>query len=94
MLHFLLNNVDILVGDRVFQQCIGIPVGTNGAPLLADLLHIYESAAGILFSRGGMSPIPKSFRLTRRYIDDLITINSPWFDSAIRKIYPSALTLK
>ena len=29
MLHFLLDNVYIQVGDRVFQQCIGIPMGTN-----------------------------------------------------------------
>ena len=95
MLHFLLDNVYIQVGDRVFQQCIGIPMGTNCAPLLADLLfHDYESAAMILFSRGGTSPIPKSFSLTRRYIDGLITINNLRFDGAIGKIYPSALTLK
>ena len=46
------------------------------------------------FSRGGTSPIPKSFSLTRQYIDDLITINNPRFDGTIGKIYPSALTLK
>ena len=95
MLHFLLDNGYNQVGDGVFQQCIGVPMGTNCSPLLADLfLHDYESAALILFSLGGMSPIPKPFSLTRRYIDDLITINNPWFDSAIKKIYPSALTLK
>ena len=77
-----------------FQQCIGIPMGTNCAFLLTDLLHHYESTAMILFSQGGTSPIPKSFSLTRRYIDDFITINNPRFDGAIGKIYPSALTLK
>ena len=77
MLHFLLDNVYIQVGDRVFQQCIGIPMGTNCAPLIADVLHDYGSAAMILFSRGGARPIPQSFSLTRRYIDDLITINKP-----------------
>ena len=94
MLHFLLDNVYIQVGDRVFQQCIGIPRGTNCAPLLADLLHDYESAAMILFSPEGTSPIPKSFSWTRRYLDDLITINNPRFDGTITKIYPSALNLK
>ena len=69
-------------------------MGTNCAPLLADLLHDYVSAAMILFSWGGTSHIPKSFSLTRRYIDDLITINNPQIDGAIGKIYPSALTLK
>ena len=48
----------------------------------------------ISFSRGGTSPIPKSFSLTRRYIDDLITINNSWFDGAIGKIYPFALPFK
>ena len=94
MLHFLLDNVYIQVGDPVFQHRFGIPMGTNCAPLLADLLHDYESTAMILFSRGSTNPIPKSFSLTRQYIDDLITINNPRFDGAIRKIYPSALTLK
>ena len=70
-------------------------MGPNFAPLLADfLLHDYESAAMILFTRGGTSPIPKSFSLTRRYIDNLITTNNPRFDSAIWKLYLSALTVK
>ena len=56
MLHFLLDNVYLQVGDRVLQQCIGIPMGTNCAPLLADLLlHDYESAVKILFSWGDTS---------------------------------------
>ena len=94
MLHFLLDNVYIQVDD-VFQQCIGNPMGTNCAPLITELLlHGYGSTAMILFSWGGMSPIPKFFSLTRRYIDDLIPINNPRFDGAIGKIYPSALTLK
>ena len=70
MLHFLLNNVYIQVNDRVFQQCVGIPMGTNCAPLLADLLHDYKSTAMILSYRRGKSPISKSFSLTRQYIDD------------------------
>ena len=69
-------------------------MGTNCAPLLADLLHDYESTAMILFSRVGTGPIPKSFSFKRRYIDHLITINNPQFDGAIGKIYPSTLTIK
>ena len=93
MLHFLLDNVFIQVGKKVFQQCIGIPMGTNCAPLLAELLlHDYESKAMIHFSR--TNDQPSSFAFTRRYIDDLISINNPRFDSAISKIYPSELALK
>ena len=95
MLHCLLDNVFIQVGGKVFQQCVGIPMGTNCAPLLAEhLLHDYESSAMIMFSRTNGHPQAKSFEFTRRYIDDLISVNNPRFDKAIEKIYPSELTLK
>ena len=70
MLHFLLDNVFIQVGGKVFQQCVGIPMGT---PLLAELLslHDYESSAGAMtrFSRTNDHQQAKSFEFTRRYID-------------------------
>ena len=44
MLDFLIDNIFVLFGGRVFQQTIGIPMGTNCAPQLADLfLHAYEA---------------------------------------------------
>ena len=52
MLHFLLDNVFNQVGGRVFQQCVGTPMGTHCAPLSAELLlHDYESNAMIWFSK-------------------------------------------
>jgi hypothetical protein len=34
----------LVFGDQVFQQSVGIPMGTNCAPLLADLfLYSYEA---------------------------------------------------
>jgi hypothetical protein len=36
MLYFLIDNIFVLFGGRV-QQTIGVPIGTNCAPLLADL---------------------------------------------------------
>ena len=99
MLHFLLDNVFIQVGilvrRKVFQQCVGILMGASCA-LLSDelLLHEYESNAMIRFSRTNGHPHAKSFKFTRRYIDDLISVNNPRFDKAIEKIYPSELPLK
>jgi hypothetical protein len=37
MLSFLVDNIYVVFGDQVFQQSIGIPRGTNCAPLLADI---------------------------------------------------------
>jgi hypothetical protein len=43
MLEFLIKNIYVVVGGQVFQQSIGIPMGTNCAPLLANLfLYSYE----------------------------------------------------
>ena len=37
MMEFLIDNIFVQFGGRVFQQTIGIPMGTNCASLLADL---------------------------------------------------------
>ena len=36
MLEFLIDNIFVLFGGRVFQQTVGITMGTNCSPLLAD----------------------------------------------------------
>ena len=44
MLGFFVDNIYVIFGDQVFQQTVGIPMGTNCAPLLADLfLYSYEA---------------------------------------------------
>jgi hypothetical protein len=37
MLEFLIDNICVSFGGTLFQQVVGIPMGTNCAPLLADL---------------------------------------------------------
>ena len=42
-INFLIDNIFVRFGCKVFRQVIGIPMGTNSAPLLADLfLQTYE----------------------------------------------------
>ena len=44
ILEFLIDNIFVIFGGRVFQQTIGIPMGANCAPLLANLfLYSYEA---------------------------------------------------
>ena len=44
MLEFLVYNISVVFGGKVFQQIGGIPMGTNCAPLLADIfLYSYEA---------------------------------------------------
>ena len=37
-LHYLLDNISIRFGSKLYRQIQGIPMGTNCAPLVADLL--------------------------------------------------------
>jgi hypothetical protein len=44
MLEFLIDNIFAIFDGRVFQQTVGIPMGTNCVPLLADLfLYSHEA---------------------------------------------------
>jgi hypothetical protein len=37
MFEFLIDNISVIFGERVFQQTVGKSMGTNCAPLVADL---------------------------------------------------------
>ena len=44
MLEILADNIFVVFGGKVFQQKVGIPMGTNCAPLLADIfLYSYDA---------------------------------------------------
>ena len=92
-INFLIHNIYIKVGNKVFKQAIGIPMGTDCAPLLANLfLFFYEYKFKDKLKESHRDAV--LFRHTMRYIDDLLTINNPTFEQEIPKIYPPQLTLK
>ena len=39
-LTFLLDNIDIRFGSKLYRQIVGIPMGTNCAPLEGDLFFV------------------------------------------------------
>ena len=43
MLEFLIDNIFVSFGGTLFQQVVSIPIGTNYAPLLADLFYAHMS---------------------------------------------------
>ena len=82
-------------GGRLFRQAIGIPMGTNCAPLLADLfLYSYENEFLDNMIRSGHRRLARSFNLCYRYIDDLIAFNNKKFLDYLKEIYPSQLTVE
>ena len=87
LLHYYLDNIFIKVGGNIFQQKIGIPMGTNDGPNIADLLLF---AKEFRFMRGlhkNNIILAKKFSYTFRYIDDLLSINMPTFDTFLSQIY-------
>jgi hypothetical protein len=72
MLDFLVDNVYVVLADQVFQQSGGISIGTNCAPLLADLF-LYSYDAELLTNCYRIKTKPKenklavSFNHTYRY---------------------------
>ena len=93
-LAFLLDNIYIRFGSRLYRQIVGIPMGTNCAPLVADLfLFCYERDFMLSLSEDNQSDIIEAFNSTSRYLDDLQNIDNYFFDSMVNRIYPSELQI-
>ena len=95
MLEFLIDNIFVVFGNQVFQQSVGIPMGTNCAPLLADLfLYSYEAEFIQKLLREKKKSLAVAFNSTFRYIDDVLSINNNDFHSYVDSIYPNELEIK
>ena len=95
MIEFLIDNIFVESGGVIFQQVIGIPMGINCAPLLADLfLYSYEAEFIQTLIKSGKRHLANSFCFTYRYIDDVLSINNPKFGNYIDDIYPAELEIK
>ena len=93
-LTFLLDNIYIRFGSKLYRQIVGIPMGTNCAPLVADLfLFCYERDFMLSLSEDNQSGVIETFNSTSRYLDDLLNIDNNFFDSMVNRIYPSELQL-
>ena len=80
MIEFLIDNIFVQFGGRLFRQTIGIPVGTNRAPLLTDLfLYSYENEFLNNMIRSGHRRLDRSFNLCYRHIDNLIVFSNKKF---------------
>ena len=91
---FLLDNIYIRFGSKLYRQIVGIPMGTNCAPLVADLfLFCYEKNFTLSLSEDNQSGVIEAFNSTPRYLDDLLNIDNNFFDSMVNRIYPSELQL-
>ena len=87
-----MDNIFIRFGTNLYRQTIGIPMGTNCAPLVADLfLFCHERDFMKSLSRENQADIIEAFNSTSRYLDDLLNIDNIYFDQIVDRIYPTEL---
>ena len=90
----MLDNIFIRFGTNLYRQVVGIPMGTNCAPLVADLfLFCYERDFMMSLSDDKQADVIDAVNTTSRYLDDILNINNVYFDKMVSQIYPSELQL-
>ena len=79
---------------RLYRQDVGIPMGTNCAPLIADIfLFCYERDFMMSLSDDKQADAIDAFNTTSRYLDCILNINNVYFDKMVSHINPSELQL-
>ena len=93
-LSFLLDHIYIRFGTKLYRQIVGIPMGTNCAPLVADLfLFCNERDFTKDLSSDNQADVIKAFNSTSRYLDDLLNIDNNYFEGMVNQIFPPELQL-
>ena len=100
LVRFLVSNTFVTCGNTIFKQLVGIPMGTNCAPVLANLfLYAYESAYITRVENEKGREAARQFQMTFRLIDDVLSADNTHISDAVQVcsenggMYPSELTL-
>ena len=90
MLEFLVDTIFMISAGKVVQQIVGIPMGTNCAPLLAKIFPNSREEEFIqsLLSTG-RKQLASRFNSTYsyKYIDDDLSINNPGVENYLGQMY-------
>ena len=74
----------IQFGTKLYRQVVWIPMGTNCAPLVADLfLFCYERDFNMSLSDDKQADVIDTFNTTARYLDYILNINNVYFDNMV-----------
>ena len=93
-LTYLLDTILIRFGTKLYRQILGIPMGTNCASFIADLLlFCYRRDSMAFLSCNKKAEIIKAIYSTPRYLVDLLNITNPYFEGMVCGIYPPEIKL-
>ena len=86
MLTFLWDTIFIRFGTKLYRQVVGIPIGNDCDPLVADLfLFCCERDYLMFLSDDKQADIIDAFNTTSRYLDNMFNINNIYFDNTVVK---------
>ena len=95
---FILNNAFVQFSEEIYQQIIGIIMGGNACPEIADLYLIwceYDYMQKLIQGKNKNLKLARELSNNSRYIDDISTLNhSINFGSLSKYIYDKSLILK
>ena len=76
----MLDNIFIRFGTKLYRKVVGIPMGTNCAPLVADrFLFCCERDLMMSLSDDKQADVIDVFNTTSRYLDDILNNNNVYF---------------
>ena len=91
---YLIRNCYFKLGDKLFRQDIGIPMGSDPAPAWANLFLFHYESSWINSVKKSNNILARKFGQVFRYIDDLLALNDGHsFERHFHEIYPPELTL-
>ena len=96
IINTVIDNAFVRYHGKIYRQKIGIPMGTNVAPYLANIfLHIYEHEYLSKLVENNEVNVAKKLANVFRYQDDCISLNDNGeFGKHYNKIYPTEMTLE
>ena len=95
MLDFLVDTIFVIFAGKVFQQIVGIPMGTNCAPLLAEIFLNSSEAEFIVLALNRKDTVGISVQFhIYRYIGDDLSINNPGFENYLGQMYLVEIEIK
>ena len=94
MLEFLIDNIFVMFGGRVFRPIVGIPIDANCALFIDLFLYSYEAdfIQGLL--EKNEKKLARSFNFTFHYIDGVLSLNNSRLSDFVDRIYPIELEIK
>ena len=91
---YLLDNIYIRFGSKLYRQNVGITMGTNCVPLVADLfLFCYKRDFMKSHTKEKRYDLIDAFNLTSRYLHNLHNIDNIHFEHMVHRMYPTKLQL-